>query len=357
MSEENKNILENEESIENEKKADNMDEQTAEAAAPVEPVDGEETDAAEEVEAIEITEEAQATETEEVNYDALTEDAVEAEASADDDRADDMESADGADHFDSETDGGNMPLEWAAAAPIQQKQNKAGMIAVIAAVVIVIAAIALVSYMFLNRNPYNRKYIDVTGRTVQEVAEGAGMELSEFLEMYGLPADMPANTYESAAYYSIPAGTIAKMNMMDFATMKQVLSLPDEVTEDMTWGEVEDSLTVGQQVGEDGVEEFKAEYGLGDDVTADTKWGDIRKQVDKVSRKQRIESEKEEKKAIGGADESTDIDVTEGGEQEPAANDGSAGDAAANAPADGSAQQAPTDGSEQQAPENGAAVQ
>jgi hypothetical protein len=235
-------------------------------------------------------------------------------------------------------------LDWAAAVPVTQKKNKAGIIAVAAAVVIVIAALAVLGYMILNRNPYNRKYIDVTGRTISEVAEGAGMELSEFLEMYGLPADMPANTSESAAYYSIPAGTMAQMNMMDFATLKQVLELDDSVTENTTWGEVEDALTLRKQVGEDGLEQFKEKYGLGDDVTLDTKWGEIRKRVDSVDRKERIEEEKQKKDEIGGADGSTDINVQDGannGEPAAAPEDG-ASEPANAAPADAQAEGAGT---------------
>lgn len=324
MSEENKKNLDNEQMTE---------ETTAEVTEEATNVPDETTEAAESASAaafdVASAVETAAMETaDEVSEDEAAEPTVDEENQNDGEQtAEDAPMSEDGIVIDAEpADGEALPLDWAAAEPVAKKTSKAGIIAIIAAIVIVVAALGLVGYMVINRNPYNKKYIDVTGRTVQEVAEGAGMELSEFLEMYSLPADMPANTSESAAYYSIPVGTIAQMNMMDFATLKQVLQLPDDITEQTTWGDVEDSLTVRQQVGEDGIEEFKQEYGLGDEVTGDTLWRDIRRKVDKVSRQKRIQEEKEAKKSIGGADGETDIDVTSEG-------DG----AETNAPTDGSA--------------------
>ena len=49
-------------------------------------------------------------------------------------------------------------------------------------------------------NKYNRLgYVDVSGRTVAQVAEEQGMDVDEFLEQFDLPSDMPGNTTESAA--------------------------------------------------------------------------------------------------------------------------------------------------------------
>mgnify|MGYP000488374273 CR=1 FL=1 len=54
-------------------------------------------------------------------------------------------------------------------------------------------------------NKYNRLgYVDVSGRTVAQVAEEQGMDVDEFLEQFDLPSDMPGNTTESAAYNCIP---------------------------------------------------------------------------------------------------------------------------------------------------------
>ena len=78
------------------------------------------------------------------------------------------------------------------------------------AAVVVVAAAAIVFALNMNRwfNPYTKDYVDVDGITIGEVADMNGMELSEFLDYYGLPEDMPASTPEKAAFYNIPAGDV-----------------------------------------------------------------------------------------------------------------------------------------------------
>lgn len=161
-------------------------------------------------------------------------------------------------------------------------KGKAGKIVAIAVVaVIVVAAVVLGLFKVLNRNPYNEMgYVNVSGRTIAEVAEDAGVELDQFLANYGLPADMPANTEEAAAYYNIPVKYIAEMYGMDVVSLKEMLGLGDDVTEDTPWGIAEGKSPLSKYVGEDNLESFKAEYGLGDDVTGDTLWGEIRNIVD-----------------------------------------------------------------------------
>lgn len=165
-----------------------------------------------------------------------------------------------------------------------------GAVAVVLVIVLVVLGIKIGPSLF---NKYNKAgYVDVSGRTIAEVAESSGMELADFLEEYSLPADMPANTSESAAYYTIPCSRMAEMYGMDFATLKSTLQFPDTITEETTWGEAEGEVRLSVYVGEDRIEEFKQNYNLGDEVTGDTQWKEIRNTVDEFNRQQRIESEK-----------------------------------------------------------------
>ncbi|MGM9937811.1 MAG: hypothetical protein ACI38A_10735 [Candidatus Ornithomonoglobus sp.] len=172
----------------------------------------------------------------------------------------------------------------------EPKKSNTKLIAIIAAVVVVIAA-AIVAFIIFGKsifNPYTKDYIDVTGTTVGEIADQQGMEYADFLELYGLPSDMPASTSENAAYYNIPAGVFAQMSGTDFDEFKEILGLTDDdsITEDTTIGDMFDKTTVGSRVGEDQLDAFKAEYGLDDSVTADTLWGEIRNKVDQKLKEQ-----------------------------------------------------------------------
>ena len=144
-----------------------------------------------------------------------------------------------------------------------------------------------------NSYKYNKLgYVDVSGRTIAQVAEDAGMDLQEFLEEYDLPADMPGDTTESAAYNCISVSKMAEIYDMDFDTIKKVLNFPNSVNKDTAWGVAIGQVKLGDYIGEDNLAEFKDCYGFGDEVTANTLWGDVRQKVDEVSKQQRIESEK-----------------------------------------------------------------
>ncbi|MBR4720928.1 MAG: hypothetical protein IK057_04120 [Clostridia bacterium] len=135
-------------------------------------------------------------------------------------------------------------------------------------------------------NKYNHMgYVNITGRTIADIAEESGMELSDFIEQYGLPADMPGNTQESAAYYTMPVSSIANMYGMSFDDLKELLGFGDDVTEDTAWGKAEGEITLEKYIGEDNFEEFKEKYGFGDEVTLETKWKEVRKTVDLEAKK------------------------------------------------------------------------
>ncbi len=139
---------------------------------------------------------------------------------------------------------------------------------------------------------YSAKYIDVTGRTVADIAAEEGLELADFLKEYGLPSDLPADTSESETYNTIPCGVMARRHETTFEDIKKEFDFPDEVTEDTPWGEAIDGVTLGNYIGEEQLDDFKQYYGFGDEVTADTLWSEVRRTVDEKSREERIQAEK-----------------------------------------------------------------
>ena len=192
-----------------------------------------------------------------------------------------------------------------------------GIISVVAAALI---GTGVYFYVNIRNAPYNYLgYINVSGETIGNIAEYYGSSLDEFLEMHGLPADMPADTDETAAYNTIPTGVIAGLYGMDVETLKKEYEIPDTVgkipmrmkivdlispkfnvgdtiNEDTPWGIAEGEATLRGYMGtddEEALEEVKSMYGLDDSVTFDTQWKDIRDIVEKQQLEQRKKAEEE----------------------------------------------------------------
>ena len=126
---------------------------------------GEVTDTTEEAEVIEETDE---------NSEEASEDGTAAAAAIEAEIAEDG----------TVTEGAQTPVVTDA-----KNQALAKTAAIIVAAVVLIAIIVL-GIIFCPRifNKYNRSgYIDVSGRTIAEVADNSGMELEDFLESFGLP--------------------------------------------------------------------------------------------------------------------------------------------------------------------------
>ena len=191
--------------------------------------------------------------------------------------------------------------------PEKKKTSAASIIA--AVIVLLIAAFCVLLGMGKIPQIYNKYnhmgYVNVTGRTIADIAEDADMELSELLEQYDFPKDMPANTQESAAYYMMPVKSIARMYGMTFDDMKELLGFGDDITEDTEWGVAEGEVTLEKYIGEDNLDEFKEKYGFGDEITLETKWKEVRKTVDLTSKK-----EYEEEKAAEATEEHDDGEET-----------------------------------------------
>lgn len=148
--------------------------------------------------------------------------------------------------------------------------------------VVLLAAVDIGYYMTNIYNKYNHMgYLDVNGYTIGEVVAGMGMEFDEFKDMYGLPKDMRKDTYMNAAQSLIPVSKMAELNGQTLDSLREMYNFSEDITEDSTWGEAIESMSLKDYVGEDQFEEFKSKYELGDDVTLDTKWGDIRKDIEK----------------------------------------------------------------------------
>lgn len=172
-------------------------------------------------------------------------------------------------------------------------------------------------------NKYNNLgYANPSGKTIAEISDELGVSLEEFLETYNLPADMPGDTEEMAAYYTMPVKVFAQMYGIDFATLKEAYSIPDETTPDIPktlgdkiaslfggnkkteaidentpWGKVMDEMTLATYVGEEQLEQFKEFYGITADITGETRYKEVRRAVEEAQMRMVAEAESEENEA------------------------------------------------------------
>ncbi len=139
-----------------------------------------------------------------------------------------------------------------------------------------------------NENPYNSMYPNLTGRTVQEATDDAGLTLEEFLAEYELPADMSGDTYETAAYNMIPLKKIAEIYGMTYDELSTLLKFPDFVTGNTPWGEALDEVRLGDYIGTgDVLKQFKEYFDLDGSVNEDTKWKDVRSVYEEYTMKEK----------------------------------------------------------------------
>jgi hypothetical protein len=147
----------------------------------------------------------------------------------------------------------------------------------------------------IDGNKYNKEYVDTTGRTIGKVADEAGMSLEEFLAEYDLPADMPEDTYEAAAFYTMPFKTVVeKVYGTDMDTAKEQFGITYYIPDDATYVEVMDKVPLKNVVATSRFDTFKEFYGFGDEVTEDTLYGEVRQVIDEKEKEERIAEEREE---------------------------------------------------------------
>ncbi len=197
----------------------------------------------------------------------------------------------------------DAPVEVVASEVTEAPKKNGAKIAIIAGICVVVVAVIVAAVLLLTGNKYNRKYIDTTGRTVAEVADLMGYDYADFLAKYQLPANMPKNTYESAAMYTMPLSAISEMYGMTVDELKTELGLGDNVDETTTWGDAQDKATLAKFVGEEALEQFKEQYGLGDEITGETKWGEVRPIVDQFERDRMLEEKKAQEEALKAPEE------------------------------------------------------
>lgn len=222
---------------------------------------------------------------------------------------------------------------------VSQKKSKAPIIVSIIVVIAIIAAAALFIFGDFGTKNYNDLvYANISGQTVSDLLEVQGVELTEFLEKYSLPEDMTEDTYIEAAEYCIPLGVYATMTGLDYATVKELLQIPDQTTpnepktikdkvksllglnktvvidENTPWGVALDEVTLGAYVGEDYIDQFIEMYGLGADVTVDTKYKQVRQTVEEAQAKMYAElMDKSENSTETQVEENTQsVDETQG---------------------------------------------
>lgn len=149
---------------------------------------------------------------------------------------------------------------------------------------------AYIEYAKSNSDLPESGYVDVTQRTISEVANDLGMTLDEYIEEYDLPENYPALASETEAMYTIPLTRMAKTYGMEFNEFIKSLNLPDDISPDTPWGKALNQITLGSYVGDGNVDNFKEMYNLSDNVNADTLYGEILNDVDTVKKENRLKN-------------------------------------------------------------------
>jgi len=149
---------------------------------------------------------------------------------------------------------------------------------------IVISTIS--SSVYAEVNKYNEMdYVNNNNRTIADIAKEKEITLEEFLSLYNLPEDMPANTNEAAAFYSMTVENAAKMYGMELNEFISLLTTStgeqDTFNKDMLWGEAQGKITLRNYIGDVSIDEFKKAYGLEESITGDTPFGEVRERIAK----------------------------------------------------------------------------
>lgn len=165
-------------------------------------------------------------------------------------------------------------------------------------------------------------YLNVSGKTIGDICKEKSMEVSDFLEKYGLPEDMTKDTYYDVAVYMMPVLVRAEIEKTDFKTMKEKFNIPDsieiditsdkltdkiksllfgpqyvkqkiEVTEYIPWGLIYDELKL-EDIYDGDFEKLKSEYNFGNNITLHTKMKEVRPVMEKVQIQERKKKESSE---------------------------------------------------------------
>lgn len=212
--------------------------------------------------------------------------------------------------------------------------------AIIGGVVAVVVALAAILWYFGIINPYEIGYVDVSGVTLEELADQSGYSLKEYKKVNGLSWLMPKSTNENAVKNNIKVKTTIAQSGMAFEDFKEYYGWGDDITENSTVGKALGATKLSVILGTKDMEadmasqtlaSFKEFYGFGDEVTLDTLYKDVRVAIDKKTRETRIEQEKEAEKADDeeSEDEDSEAEVETEPETEEPAEDAAAEEEAA----------------------------
>ena len=177
-------------------------------------------------------------------------------------------------------------------------------IAVIAGGAVALALI--VFFILLNLgvvNPYEDGYIDITGETLEDMADQSGYSVKEYKKRFELPFFMPKSTNVNAAGNHVTLKAYSKLSGMTIDEIKEQNGFSDDVTEKTTIGDASGNVKLSVMLGIDTddkesaqqtFDSFKEFYGLGKEVTLDTLYKDVRLQIDEKSRENHLEELKEQ---------------------------------------------------------------
>ncbi len=187
------------------------------------------------------------------------------------------------------------------------KNGTVAKIAAIAGGAVVLALIVFFALLNLGIvNPYEAGYVDITGETLEDMADQSGYSYKEYKKRFELPFFMPKSTNVNAAGNYVTMSAYSKISGMTIDEIKEQNGFGDDVTEKTTIGEASGNLKLSTLLGLDDVDEetakstfegFKEFYELGDEVTLDTLYKDIRMTIDEKTRQNRLEEQKEQEEA------------------------------------------------------------
>lgn len=166
---------------------------------------------------------------------------------------------------------------------------------IIAGIAVIVAALILGAVYVPALNPYNWKYVDTTGQNIKELADMQGFTLSELKARFDFPFYMPATTSQNAAENSIKLKWILDQNDIDVEKYKELTGTTGDFDENTTMGEIYAMQPLSIVIGatDETIADFREMYGFGEEVTPDTLFGEVRTAIDKKTKADRIEAEKE----------------------------------------------------------------
>lgn len=133
-------------------------------------------------------------------------------------------------------------------------------------------------------NKYNEmSYINTANRTIGDIATEKEITVEDFLKMYNLPEDMPANTNEAAAFYQMSVENVAKMYGQPAEEFLSILvqnaKTGVQINKDTLYDDAYGAITIKNHIGDASFEEFKKAYDLPENITEDSTFSEIRERV------------------------------------------------------------------------------